>query len=169
MEVKMRPQLTAQPVLNQQTVNINDPKVAVRLSTALPAVIQMLEHFHLTREDQAILLGVSTRTLQRALHGDLPTLSPDQITRMSFITGIYKALHILFDDATASGWFKRPNRVYPFLGRTPLDYLRQTGIPGLQDTRRLLDGDRSGQFSSTPASRVAAEQLPFQISPDLLR
>ncbi|WP_158591527.1 MbcA/ParS/Xre antitoxin family protein [Deinococcus cavernae] len=165
----MRPQLTAEPLLNQQTVNINDPKEAARLSSALPAVIQMLEQFHLTREDQAILLGVSTRTLQRAVHGDLPALSPDQITRMSFITGIYKALHILFNDATASGWFKRPNRVYPFLGRTPLDYLRQTGIPGLQDTRRLLDGDRSGQFSSTPASRVAAEQLPFQISPDLLR
>lgn len=165
----MRPQFMAEPVLNQQSVDMNDPAVARRLSTALPAVIQMLESFHLSREDQAILLGVSTRTLQRALHGELPTLSPDQITRMSFITGIYKALHILFDDATASRWFTRPNRVYPFLSRTPLEYLRQTGIPGLQDTRRLLDGDRSGQFSSTAPGRVAAGQLPLQINTDLLR
>lgn len=165
----MRPQLTAEPVLNQQALNINDATVAARMATALPAVIRMLESFHLTREDQAILLGVSTRTLQRALQGDLPTLSPDQITRMSFITGIYKALHILFDDTTASQWFLRPNRVSPFLGRTPLDYLRQTGIPGLQDTRRLLDGDRSGQFTTTDAARASAAQLPLQINPDLLR
>lgn len=145
-----------EPLLNQQVPDITDPATTTRLSRGLPAGIRMLEAMGLSREQQAWLLGLSARSLQRAGTGDGPVLNQDQLTRLSLVVGIYKALHILYDDTTADGWLKRPNRRHPFGGQAPLDHLRQGGIPAMYDVRRLLDADRSGLFSVTPEARKVA-------------
>ena len=119
----------------------------------------MLKALELTREEQAWLLGLSTRTLQRSTNGMGPELNQDQLTRLSLVVGIYKALHILYDAGTAKGWLKRSNRRYPFAGDAPLEYMRQGGIPAMYEVRRLLDGDRSGMFSITPEARREAAKL----------
>lgn len=136
----------------------------IRLSAALPAVIRMLDAWHLTRGQQAELLTLGVRTVQRASKGtDAPELSADQLTRLSLITGIHTALHVLYT-RTPDSWPKRPNGRYPFVGRTPLDLMLTSGIPGLLAVRRLLDGDRSGQYRASPQARAEAARLP---QPDL--
>lgn len=145
-----------EPLLNQQVPDLTDPATVQRLSRGLPAGIRMLEALGLGREQQAWLLGLSTRSLQRAGVGEGPELNQDQLTRLSLVVGIYKALHILYDGATADGWLKRPNRRHPFDGKTPLEYMRQGGIPAMYEVRRLLDADRSGLFSVTPQALKAA-------------
>lgn len=136
----------------------------IRLSAALPAVIRMLNAWQLTREQQAELLTLGVRTVQRASKGtDAPELSADQLTRLSLITGIHTALHTLYT-RTPDDWPKRPNDRYPFVGRTPLDLMLTSGIPGLLAVRRLLDGDRSGQYRASPQARAEAARLP---QPDL--
>ncbi|AWT37359.1 hypothetical protein DM785_16735 (plasmid) [Deinococcus actinosclerus] len=136
----------------------------IRLSAALPAVIRMLDAWQLTREQQAELLTLGVRTVQRASKGtDAPELSADQLTRLSLITGIYKALHTLYT-LSPDTWPQRPNNRHPFLGRTPLELMLTSGIPGLLAVRRLLDGDRGGQYSVSPQARAEADRLP---QPDL--
>lgn len=131
----------------------------VRLSATLPAVIRMLEAWQLTREQQAELLTVSVRTVQRSCTGTaVPVLSSDQLTRLSLITGIYAALHALYT-LSPDAWPQRPNNRHPFLGRTPLDMMLSSGIPGLLAVRRLLDGDRSGQYGATQQAHVKAARL----------
>lgn len=132
----------------------------VRLSAALPAVIRMLDAWHLTRGQQAELLTLSVRTVQRASQGTAaPELGADQLTRLSLITGIHTAMHTLYT-RTPDDWPKRPNDRYPFVGRTPLELMLTSGIPGLLAVRRLLDGDRSGQYSVSPQARAEAARLP---------
>lgn len=140
--------------------DLNQREQRIRLSRALPAVIRILDAWHLTREQQAELLTLSVRTVQRAAsRAEHPELNADQLTRMSLITGIYKALHVLYN-ATPDDWPRRPNQRHPFGGRTPAAFMLSAGIPGLLATRRLLDADRSGQFSGTPESRAQAAALP---------
>ena len=40
-------------------------------------------------------------TLDRMKRGSRPTLSQDQLTRVSALVGVYKGLHLLFADETA--------------------------------------------------------------------
>ena len=132
----------------------------VRLSAALPAVIRMLDAWHLTRGQQAELLTISVRTVQQVSKGAAaPELGADQLTRLSLITGIHTAMHNLYT-LSPDRWPQRPNNRHPFLGRTPLELMLTSGIPGLLAVRRLLDGDRSGQYSVSPQARAEAARLP---------
>ena len=138
-----------------------DPAVRARLAGALPAVIRMLEAWELTRAQQGSLLTLSARTVQRAAHGQtLPRLTPDQLTRMSLITGIYAALHTLYRDGSADGWMTRVNRRPPFAGRAPLSVVLAGGIPMLLAVRRLLEADLGGMFSASEEARRQARTLP---------
>lgn len=141
--------------------NLLDSNVRSRLASALPAVLRMLEAWELNRADQASVLTLSPRTIQRvAAGGPTPRLNQDQLLRLSLITGIYSALHTLFDDGTADAWMTRPNRRPPFGGHAPLRLILHGGIPSLLTVRRMLDADRSGQFGSSPQARLIAQSLP---------
>ena len=107
------------------------------------------------------VLTLSPRTIQRASQGAAtPRLNQDQLIRMSLITGIYSALHALYDRTTADAWVKRQNRRPPFDGRTPLSLLLVGGIPWLLTVRRLLDADRGGQFGGSAEAKREAQFLP---------
>ncbi|WP_188969371.1 antitoxin Xre-like helix-turn-helix domain-containing protein [Deinococcus aerolatus] len=149
-----------EPLMHQEKPNLTDPATASRLSRGLPAGVHMLQALGLSREEQASLLGLSVRSLQRGEDGHGPELSQDQLTRLSLVVGIYKALRLLYDDATAAGWPHRTNRRPPFGGQTPLTYMRQGGIPAMYETRRLLDADRGGLFSVTPEAHRSAPGFP---------
>lgn len=132
------------------------PATARRLARGLPAGIRMLQALGLNRHEQAWLLGLSTRSLERAAHPSAPVLSQDQLVRLSITIGIYNALHVLYDADTAAGWLQRANQRRPFGGQTPLAYMRRGGIPAMDETRRLLAGDQGGLFSVTPEAHEAA-------------
>jgi uncharacterized protein (DUF2384 family) len=72
------------------------------------------------------------------------TLRQDELTRISYVVGIYKALHILLPDELADKWVNQPNDNFLFSGQTPLDYIVRAGIPGLQQVRSLVDAARGG-------------------------
>lgn len=147
--------------LDQRVPNLHGPATVRRLITGLPLVVRMLEAMHVSRTDQGRLLGLSTRTVQRALNGELPTrVTPDQLTRMSLIVGIYKALHILHAEPHANEWLTRPSGRVTFGGISPLELMLQGGIPAMMDVRRMLDADRSGQFAdASPEHKALAARI----------
>ena len=71
-------------------------------------------------------------------------LEVDRITRISYLIGIYKALHILYGDKLADEWVNLPNSNAIFGGRTPLAYMIGGGLLAMQTVRKLLDARRGG-------------------------
>ncbi|NDY57615.1 DUF2384 domain-containing protein [Desulfovibrio sulfodismutans] len=71
-------------------------------------------------------------------------LDQDELHRVSFLVGIFKALNILFGEELADAWMRLPNQNRIFGGATPLDYMIRGGLPAFQTVRRLLDARRGG-------------------------
>src|SRR3546814_12926429 len=83
-------------------------------------------------------------TLFRSKKKPQRMLEVDRITRISYLLGIYKALHILYGDELADQWVGMPNRKIIFKGKTPLDYMQKGGLLAMQTVRQLLDARRGG-------------------------
>ena len=75
---------------------------------------------------------------------DAAVLDQDELQRVSFLVGIFKALNILFGDELADAWIQRPNQNRIFGGASPLAYMIRGGLPAFQTVRRLLDARRGG-------------------------
>jgi len=71
-------------------------------------------------------------------------LDQDMLTRISYLVGIFKALHILYGEALADRWMQLANKNSLFGGNTPLDYMIRGGMPAFHNVRRLLDARRGG-------------------------
>jgi hypothetical protein len=67
------------------------------------------------------------------------------MTRISLLTGIFKALNILYGKRLSDRWMKLLNENAMFQGRTPLDYMLSGGLPAMLRVRQLLDSRRSGR------------------------
>jgi len=110
---------------------------------AIRTFLRLAEAWHMTVGEQIALLGYpgeSTYFKYKAERGG--TLSFDTLTRISLLLGIYKALHILYpDERLADSWIKLPNS-NPLFGGKPALELMMSGIDGLYQVRRLLDGRR---------------------------
>lgn len=124
-----------------------DPATRRRLTrSALPALLRLASAWGLTDQQTADLLGgVSLSTLRRWRKAGPDDLGVDGLTRASYLLGIYRALHVLLDEANADRWMTRPNAAPLFGGRTPLDVVLRGGIPALDAVRRHLDGVRGGR------------------------
>ena len=116
-----------------------------RLSkVAVKAFIALGKAWELSNAEASALLGVSASTLDRMKRGYRPTLSQDQLTRVSALVGIYKGLHLLFVDETADEWARRPNSGPLFDRETPIKAMIEGGIPRMLDVRRYIDAVRGG-------------------------
>jgi hypothetical protein len=71
-------------------------------------------------------------------------LEVDRITRISYLIGIYKALHILYGDKLADEWVSLPNSNRVFAGRSPLAFMLGGGLLAMQTVRKLLEARRGG-------------------------
>ena len=91
---------------------------------------------------QRLNSGVSRVAIKR--NPKKRVLSADELLRVSYLIGIFKALNILYSDRLADSWIQRPNSNPIFTGATPLAYIRKGGLPALQTVRRLLDARRGG-------------------------
>ena len=122
-----------------------DESDRARLSeVALKAFLALIKAWELSNAEAAALLGVSASTLDRMKRGYRPTLSQDQLTRVSALVGVYKGLHLLFADETADEWARRPNRGPLFDRETPIEAMIEGGIPRMLDVRRYIDAVRGG-------------------------
>lgn len=64
----------------------------------------------------------------------------ETLQRVSYVMGIYKALHILFPSARqANGWVRRPNNGAPFKGGTALDLMCAGRLGDLAVVREYLE------------------------------
>ena len=117
-----------------------------RLSTpALKAFFNVMAAWKVRDEDaRALLGGVSNGPFYEMKRNPDRTLDTDRLTRVSYLLGIYKALHILHGSALANEWVHLPNRNPVFAGEAPLAYMIRGGLPALQTVRRLLDSRRAG-------------------------
>jgi hypothetical protein len=117
-----------------------------RLSrVALKAYRRLVTQWGLTGQQAAALLDISTSTWERLKQeGRDKSLSQDQLTRISALVGIYKALHLLFVDDMADRWPRLANRGPLFAGLTPIESMIRGGIPQMLDVRRYVDAVRGG-------------------------
>jgi hypothetical protein len=128
-------------------VDLSKKENRVRLSpAAVRGLLQIAKHWKLKDDDtRALLGGMSTGTFY-ALKGRQPRiLDADQLTRISFLIGIYKALNILSSRKLADAWITLPNANPMFNGVSPLEYMKTGGIPAFMRVRQLLDARRGGR------------------------
>jgi len=107
-------------------------------------VTQLLEHWELTAQQQASLLGLSAgsrSTLARYRNGEPLAENRDLLERAGHLLGIHKSLRLMFphDRDLAYRWMTAPNRR---LGSSPVDLIAERGFEGLLTVRRYLDFER---------------------------
>jgi len=107
-------------------------------------VISLLDHWNLSPNDQAVLLGLSTQSrssVARYRRGEPLADSADLLARAGHLLGIHKALRILFphDRDLAYRWVSTPNRRF---GTSPLEVMKRHGYEGILAVRRYLDFER---------------------------
>lgn len=113
-------------------------------SAALTAFFNITSAWHLGAEEERVLLGAPPRSTFFKWKSDRAArLSADTLERISYVMGIYKALHILLPtQEMADGWVKKANRAHGFGGKSALDKMLAGRVVDLADVRRYLDAQR---------------------------
>ena len=109
-------------------------------------VMTLLDHWKLSTEDQAALLGIATSNraaLTRYRKGESIGTSRDQLERVGHLLGIHKNLRLLFPQnrELAYRWMSTRNKAFDNL--TPVDIVKEWGFAGLLMVRAYLDRARS--------------------------
>jgi len=117
-----------------------------RLSApALKAFFNIMAKWKVRDGDARVLLGgVSNGPFYEMKRNPDRVLDADRLMRVSYLIGIFKALHILHGARIADQWVQLANRHPIFGGQTPLAYMIRGGLPAMQTVRRLLDARRAG-------------------------
>ena len=117
-----------------------------RLSApALKAFFNIMAAWKVRDEDaRALLGGVTNGPFYEMKKDPSRVLETDRLMRISYLIGMFKALHILHGPALADEWMQLSNSHPIFAGQTPLNYILQGGLPAMQAVRRLLDARRAG-------------------------
>jgi hypothetical protein len=124
-----------------------DPKVRRQMSgPAMRTFLNLAGAWQLTVEESRGLLGwPPDSTYYKYKAGQVGVLPYDMLMRISLVLGIYKDLHILYPEPDlADRWIKLPNSNPLFGGKPALTLMIESGIDGLYQVRRLLDGRRGG-------------------------
>jgi len=117
-----------------------------RLSaSALKAFFNIMTRWKVRDEDaRALLGGVSNGPFYEWKRNPDRVLDTDRLTRISYVIGMFKALHILHGRSLADEWVQLPNQNPIFAGQTPIAFMMRGGLPAMQTVRRLLDARRAG-------------------------
>jgi hypothetical protein len=127
--------------------DLGDPATRKRLSrAAIAAFFRIVDAWRVNNGDAMRLLGGVSHgryySLKKAGRG---LLSQDELTRVSLLIGIFKALNILFARKLADRWILLANSNPMFRGSSPLAALIEGGLPAMVQLRRLLDSRRGGR------------------------
>ncbi|MGJ9416227.1 MbcA/ParS/Xre antitoxin family protein [Massilia sp. CMS3.1] len=127
-------------------VDLNSRAERERLSkSALSGFFKLAGAWQVRDEDARELLGgLSASSFYDWKKNPDRVLEVDRITRISYLLGVYKALHILYGDKLADEWVHLPNSNLIFGGRTPLAVMLGGGLLAMQTVRQLLDARRGG-------------------------
>ena len=122
------------------------PSAAALAPAGLRTFFRIADAWGLSLNEQRAALGnVAKQTLYNWRdHPASARLSDDQLDRLSYILGIYKALHIIFTrPEQADSWIRRPNDAPPFGGKPAAATLFSGKMEDLMRVRRYLDAARS--------------------------
>jgi hypothetical protein len=127
-------------------VDLSNKQNRARLSpAAIKGLLRVASHWKLRDEDTRTLLGgISNGSFYALKNRGGKVLDEDQLTRISLLVGIFKALNILYSPKLADAWMTLPNANPMFAGDTPLNYSKRGGIPAFLRVRQLLDARRGG-------------------------
>ena len=108
-------------------------------------VMTLLDHWKLSTEDQAALLGIAASNraaLARYRRGEPIGTSRDQYERVGHLLGIHKNLRLLFPQNRdlVYRWISTRNRAFDNL--SPVEVIRDWGFAGLLMVRAYLDRAR---------------------------
>lgn len=118
----------------QVTQAVSDP-------VAWKALKNLVERFQFSRDEALTLMGdMPSSSYYKGINKFDGKLTKDEKERISLLLGIYKALRILFvDSEQALTWINRSNKLPPFNGITPRNYLMDGSLLRLAEVRRFLD------------------------------
>jgi hypothetical protein len=127
--------------------DLSSRDVQRRLSpAAVKAFLKIRDLWNLRDEDARQLLGgVSNGAFYELKRKARGTLDQDRLTRVSILTGIFKALNLLYSRNLADRWIQLSNENPMFAGETPLKYMIKGGLPAMTRVRQLLDSRRGGR------------------------
>jgi len=131
----------------EMAVDLSQRGNRIRLSpAAIKGLLRIAEHWKLRDEDaRALLGGMSSGSFYGLKGRQGEVLDEDQLTRISLLIGVYKALNILYSRKLADSWMSLPNTNPMFGGSSPLNYIKKGGIPAFIRVRQLLDARRGGR------------------------
>lgn len=116
---------------------------AIDAGRALEGFFRIMQLWGAGNEQARAILGApARRTFYAWKSGRVGAVPMDVVRRVGYVSGIYKALQILYSDAAqADGWVGRPNR---FLGgQTPLERMSAGDVTDLAAVRAYLDAARA--------------------------
>jgi hypothetical protein len=121
------------------------PAVSQDRGALAKMVMSLLDHWKLSTEDQAALLGIAPSNraaLTRYRKGDPIGTSRDQFERVGHLLGIHKNLRLLFPQNRdlAYCWMSTRNKAFDNL--TPVEVVKDWGFAGLLMVRAYLDRAR---------------------------
>jgi Protein of unknown function (DUF2384) len=126
--------------------DLSNKDVAKRLSpSAVKGFLKIAALWELRDEDARQLLGgMSNGAFYELKKAGSRALDQDRLTRISLLTGIFKALNILYGKKLADRWVHLPNTNPMFGGEQPLTYMIKGGMLAMLRVRQLLDARRGG-------------------------
>lgn len=114
--------------------------------SALLGFFRLTDLWKLRDEDaRGLLGGISNGSYYSLKRRPAKTLDQDQLTRISLLLGIFKALNILYSKKLADAWVQLPNSNPMFGGESPLASMIKGGVPAMIRVRQLADARRGGR------------------------
>jgi hypothetical protein len=112
-------------------------------AAALRGFFHIIDAWGVPADEARVILGSpAERSFYAWRAGQGVRVPADTLRRIGYVAGIYKALQIIYTDATiADGWIKRPNRA--FGGQTPLQRMGAGDVTDLAAVRDYLDAARA--------------------------
>jgi hypothetical protein len=134
-------------VVWEQPADLSRKEVQKRLGPpAVRAFFKIVELWGVRDEDARQLLGgISNGAFYELKRKGRGTLDQDRLIRISILTGIFKALNILYSKNLADRWPQLANENPMFAGEAPLAYMIRGGQPAMLRVRQLLDARRGGR------------------------
>jgi hypothetical protein len=119
------------------------PLASIALKPLFAGFFRIMDRWDVDNTSARIILGAPpARTYFKWKAGEIGMVSLDTVRRIGYISGIWKALEIIYADHTlADGWVHRPNRF--FGGQTPLERMTAGDVTDLAMVRQYLDGARA--------------------------
>lgn len=117
------------------------------VAPALRAFARIGSAWSLTTQEQSAILGRPVDVACSQLDaGAMDSEWPETLQRISFVLGIYAALHALFpDQEQADTWIRRPSSGAPFKGEPALALMCTGRLGDLKIVREYLDGQVAPQ------------------------